>query len=730
MSQYPGVPGGYPGLEQPGEPGGGGPGGPVTPAPGPGGPNAPVVSGVTAPASAGGGAPQPGLFPPLTAPKGSAVLIQESPVHFRYILPTFEGLNTRQSPMEIGELQHVESKNLLTDEATLRKRGGATDVSTGGTSGVCVGLTEVAMERTLTLQACDDETQWTESDAVNFAAINETTIKVQGTGSIRVNATGAAANGDTLLHDLGAGATKDLSQFDYVEVLIRGNFGTSSVTFGISEDNVTYTSVSFSGDAETFQTLRLDISGLAATARDAIRYLRWTYTDVSGSAVQFYFDIIYAGRRTAAFIRATAANAVSGGVRSTASSSGQTVLLETDRSGTWTTLTGANLVGPVNMKVRMLSWLGQTFIMGGPVALRFQESTFSAAEPNEIKSWPEAPPSRFLFLHQEKLWGWSQDYDRHAMRHTDTNSFTSWPTTSSPAARGDGGTIYVGRQYPYFPTGGVSAFGQLFLMTEGDLWILFGTDNSDFRLVRAHPGGGTLSHESIAICGDTIIWHDGLRDRVLMWQGGQVYDIGDPVQNELDDIPAGLKPWTAGLFTGRYYLLSYAATGGTTNNRTLLYDTILRRWHGPYQGSWVGFNTGLVASDGSLVVGMGGQGAADFVKRILTGTSDDGAAIAMTYKTGDVNPRTPRWAKRIRRAWMKVSNTTATFTLNFYLNRSASAIRSYALTGTGATMETLSTGVHNDVVGDVIQAELTESSTNAVTINEIGFDGALLRALR
>ena len=57
-------------------------------------------------------------------------------------------------------------------------------------------------------------------------------------------------------------------------------------------------------------------------------------------------------------------------------------------------------------------------------------------------------------------------------------------------------------------------------------------------------------------------------------------------------------------------------------------------------------------------------------------------------------------------------------------------MRTYTLTGTGAAFETLSTGVHNDVRGDVIQAEITESSTNAVTVHEVGFDGHLIRAQR
>jgi hypothetical protein len=80
--------------------------------------------------------------------------------------------------------------------------------------------------------------------------------------------------------------------------------------------------------------------------------------------------------------------------------------------------------------------------------------------------------------------------------------------------------------------------------------------------------------------------------------------------------------------------------------------------------------------------------------------------------------------------WAKCENTTATLTFNFYKDLSASVARSYALTFTGLASETKSTGIDNDVLGDVVQVEFTESSTNPVIVNEIGLDGYLIRALR
>jgi len=627
--------------------------------------------------------------------------------------------------MEIGELQNVESRNVLTDEATLRKRGGSTNPSASGdgAAGFCVGLNEFSTERSLTLQNCEAFGDWTASDAANFSTANDATIKVDGTNGQRLSATGAGANGDTLTHDLGAGATKDLSRYDTVEVQMRANMGTDAVFFGISEDNISYTEVQFSGDADTFQTVRFNITALGATARDAIRYLRFRYANSTGTARTIYVDLIKAISKAAYFVRFRGDTTPTGGVRDLVGT--QTITMEelSNTAAGWASVFGGSFTGFLNQKIRTVGWNGNLYIMGG-VALKYDGTT--------LQAWPEAPPSRFLEMHGEKLWALSQAWDPHGLRHTDVNSDIVWPVGTDPTARGAGGLFYVGRRYPYLPTGMKSAFGQLFLWTEGDLWILFGSDNSNYSLQRSHPGAGTLSNESIAVADDAAFWHDGAQNRLLMYRSQQVYDISDPIRSELEAIPTALKPWTASFFTGRYLGFTYADAAATVNTRLCLFDVLTQRWHGPYRGEWIGFNVGFMGLDGKVVVGKGtvagGNNAG--VRKVLTGTSDNGAAIDLVWKSGDLNPRSPHWSKRIRRAGIVVSNTTAVFTLNFYLNQSASAIRSYTLTGTGAAQELLSTGVHNDVVAPVIQAELTESSTNSVKINEFWVDGMMMRALR
>jgi hypothetical protein len=400
-----------------------------------------------------------------------------------------------------------------------------------------------------------------------------------------------------------------------------------------------------------------------------------------------------------------------------------TMALDSDESGAWVNK-GTVEAASGSDKMRAVDWLGTTYLtLGAGGSMKYANGVFQV--------WEEAPPSRFVAMHYEKLWLYSQMFDPHGLRHSDVNSSTNFPTTAAPVG-GNGGLIYVGRRYAYLPSGIKSAFGQLFLFTEGDLWILFGTDNNSFALQRAHPGAGTLSNESIAVTSDSMLWHDGMggfdnSGRILMWRGGGIVDVSVPIQPTLKAIPAARRPWTAGVSDGRYYYFSYTRAGQTANDRTYVFDTQLYRWHGPYEGDWVGFTSGYLGVDGLTYLGLDNSGG---VRKIYSGTSDNGAAIAVGWKSSALNFRLPRWTKRPRRLWAKCENTTATLTFIFYKDMSASVARSYALTFTGLASETKSTGIDNDVLGDVVQVEFTESSTNPVIVNEIGLDGYLIRALR
>lgn len=699
--------GGDPNLPGGGSTPGGLPGPPSGPSP------PPSTPGTATERVSGGAAAEQGLIPPITAPRGAATIIPTGRDTFDYILEAFEGLNVGQTPLSIGELQATKMENLITEKGALEKRKGSDDVTSSGTTGEALGIHQASALRSLLLDALDSIASWVASDAVNFTPTLETTIKQEGTGAMKIVAQGAGADGDTIKRDLGAGATIDLSKYDYIEFLNRGIRSTDGIKFGISEDDITYTEADFVESPtgqDSWAITRLTISSLAASARNAIRYFRFRYTNNSGLTRTFYVDHIRAYRRTTHLLwakRISGASAQGGGRDSPSTLEFE---IHSNLSGAWAGLV-AYPPTPANTKVRFLDFLGTTYYAAGPAGMGKVTNGIYAP-------WTAPPPADFLESHLDKMWLFGVRHDLHQLRHANVSKDDEWPVDADPDGS-NGGVFYVGRNYPYLPTGLKAAFSQIFAWTEADLWVLAGSDADTWNLSRAYPGAGLLSMESLAEFDQGLAWHDGRNNRILLWSGS-VVDLSDPIKTELEAIPENMKPWTSMFFTGRHLLFSYAASGATSNNRALLCDPILRRWHGPYTGEWVGFNASVVGTDGKFYVGRSAGG----VRQILTTTDDAGAAIAMGYKL-PLFKRIPRAVHEIRRLWIRFRNTNTSVTAKLYRNFGTVPVWTRTYVPTGQVSEMISKRCN--VRGEVLELELTESSTTALTIDEIGASMARIR---
>lgn len=687
-------------------------------------PQPPPPPTLTAPAEriSGGHAAEQSLIPPLTAPRGQATVIplDRSGLEFEYVLDAFEGLNTRQNPADIGELQARTLKNLLIDRGTLRKAAGSVDVNSSGSTLRTVGLHEAAGLRTLLLHAMEETAGWTPSDATNFFVTQETSIKVEGAASLKITAQGAGAHNDTIVFDYGAGATKDLSQYDYIELIARtpGWLLMDLLAFGVSEDNVTYTEIELSvivhypGATSTWGAYRISLTGLSASARDAIRYLRFRYGNSSGNTRTFYVDSIKAYRRTSHLLWARFLGGVAsqGGPRDSGSA-GVDLGLLSNLSGSWVELSSHLGFLPANTKVRFLDFLGKTYYSVGRHGM-------GKIANNVFEAWAEPPPAEFIESHLEKLWLFGVWHDYHQLRHADPSVDNVWPVGQTPEGS-NGGLFYVGRGRPFLPTGIKAAFAQLYLFTEGDTHILSGTDADSWQLVLAHPGVGLASQEALIEFDAGLIWYDSRFDRIVLWSS-QVFDISDPIKPELQAIPPSLKPWAAMGFDGRYMFFSYASAGASANNRLLVYDVIMRHYHGPFEGDWCGFTSFVRGADGSLYVGRADGG----VRKVLTGTSDNGAAISVAYRTL-LYRRSMNLQLLLRRLWVRFRNTATTVTVNIYKNLQSTPAETFTLTPTGLPTELK--GKRLKVVGDILEVEIIESSTNPLEIESLGATMARVR---
>ena len=139
---------------------------------------------------------------------------------------------------------------------------------------------------TITLDDCDDETLWTALDGVVLASDNN---KMQGGQAIRWDAT---ALNQICTRDLGAGNVIDLSGCDKVNVWIYSEVANANgVQFGIGKSAWNeLTASSGALKAECWHDVELDLSGVADSNKNAIRYLGFQ-NKTNGAATIIFDDI-------------------------------------------------------------------------------------------------------------------------------------------------------------------------------------------------------------------------------------------------------------------------------------------------------------------------------------------------------------------------------------------------------------------------------------------------------
>jgi len=140
---------------------------------------------------------------------------------------------------------------------------------------------------TITLDDCDDETDWVASGGGAISASDN--VKMQGGQAIEWQAT---ALNETCTIDLGAGGVIDLTGCDSVRFWIYSETANASgITFGIGEAAYTENEVNTGAlSAKCWNDVELDLSGVADGDKDAIRYIG--FKNLTDGAATVIFDDI------------------------------------------------------------------------------------------------------------------------------------------------------------------------------------------------------------------------------------------------------------------------------------------------------------------------------------------------------------------------------------------------------------------------------------------------------
>lgn len=138
---------------------------------------------------------------------------------------------------------------------------------------------------------CDTYSNWSTSDATNFTLSQDTSVKMEGTGSVKIVATKDQCLGDTLTRDLGAGNELDLSGVEFIRLWLWSNRSGAILKFGFGEsawnENVTTITTK---RASYWEEHFIDVSHIADDLKDKSRYFGFECLDETAG---FTFRVDY-----------------------------------------------------------------------------------------------------------------------------------------------------------------------------------------------------------------------------------------------------------------------------------------------------------------------------------------------------------------------------------------------------------------------------------------------------
>lgn len=133
-------------------------------------------------------------------------------------------------------------------------------------------------------------------------------------------------------------------------------------------------------------------------------------------------------------------------------------------------------------------------------------------------------------------------------------------------------------------TGMVSAFGNLYIFEDNSIWMLTGSTRDDFNLQKMVDNIGTISHQSISIVNNTIVFITKQNDIGIYDGNFSVKFISSKIRNTIggNNFNRAGQALGIGFSSYRYKDLDYYAAesqvGIGTNNQVLLFDTFRQAW--------------------------------------------------------------------------------------------------------------------------------------------------------
>uniref|UniRef100_A0A6H1ZJQ2 Uncharacterized protein n=1 Tax=viral metagenome TaxID=1070528 RepID=A0A6H1ZJQ2_9ZZZZ len=283
-------------------------------------------------------------------------------------------------------------------------------------------------------------------------------------------------------------------------------------------------------------------------------------------------------------------------------------------------------------------------------------------------------------------------------------------------------------------TGIMKMHNQLHVFTKQDIIRVPGYGPSQWRRNLVDTQAGMWASRSLETFPDGFALYLGIND-IYMYPGDIPTAVGRPhIQDILDDINMTYIENACAMKIADEYWLSYTSRsgGGTVNNRTIVINTSASPWafNGPYT---YGFEAATVRRDTTGEIAYFGSTSIGQVYQAKSGTSDDGAAIAIDVQTKSYMLNAVQRQELIDLAIFGEISEGSTVTVKYKIDFASSwtTLGVVGMSASGAHEgyrdDSTSTRTYifhpikfpDGTTGRFIQIQLTESSTNAISIHGI-----------
>lgn len=323
---------------------------------------------------------------------------------------------------------------------------------------------------------------------------------------------------------------------------------------------------------------------------------------------------------------------------------------------------------------------------------------------SELTSLPDATMAEF---HKRILWLAGRSDARSRVDFSNLDEPETFTSTDFLLVETDDGQNITGLK---------SALDCLYVFKTESIWRICGADRDNLYLEQMVRGIGAAGNQSIALINNQFLFMTSQGDVALYDGGLTVQILSAKIEGTLSGMNMDRFDDAVGLAfddgTGdEDYYLALSASGSSTNNRLLVFDT---RWK-----AWTKFTGLAVNAMTSYEIGTSQRAIAfaDYLgqaNRYPTTDADDGAAIDAYYQSGHLQLGVPQLKVfRDTQVILRQEGTTYNVTFEYRIDfEGAGTSTSLSLAGTGALWDT--------AVWDAASYADIATSTRRIEVNKEG----------